>query len=147
MKTLLKLTFLLFFSLTNAQFSETALPEETKTFIGYFNNFNTSHGSLRSEIVDGTKIYTLKYGIGAAQNFIIRFEETGNDLESLYQLLSTFFIKENKKDEQYVKSFKLGEVDVICTGFGGIPFHIYFKTEDGVFYISERQLDKLFGKR
>ncbi|WP_417619847.1 hypothetical protein [Oceanihabitans sediminis] len=147
MKTLLKLTFLLFFSITNAQFAETALPDEKVKTIGGFSNLGMSHAVLRYEIIDDIKVYSLKYGLTQDVSHILQFNETGSDLEALYDLINTFFIKENKKKDVYKKAFKLGDVDVICRSSHNIPYQVSFKTDQGQFRMSERQFNKLFGKR
>lgn len=147
MKTLFTLISLLFFSFTNAQLVETSNYNEKITTVGGFASGQMSHAAIKSETVDGTKVYTLVYGLSNAKSNQISFKETGNDLEELYMLLNSFFTKENKRNENYKKTFKLGDEEVICQSFQGIPIQIYFKTNQGEFYMSEKQLNKLFGKK
>jgi hypothetical protein len=79
--------------------------------------------------------------------FSIIFRNINGTYETLYNILKSFFLPENKKNRRYSRTFNLGNSSVnvqhhqLITGRG-----IMFSTNDGYTYWSEKDIDKLFGK-
>ena len=73
--------------------------------------------------------------------FGVKFSGIDDTFEKFYELLKSFFLKENRKNKNYSQTFKLGEKKVnlqyfpLITGKG-----IMVSTNEGY-------IDKLFGKR
>lgn len=119
-----------------------------KTVIGEFKNGGSIGAQLsRMESdVDTTNLLlysNLKYRTITDYQTIV-FD---GDPESLYEILKTFFKEENVKNKDYKVNLRLGDKDVILssTRTMGIT-SIIFWTDNGFFYITEKQLKKLFGK-
>lgn len=77
----------------------------------------------------------------------IVFNDTDSTLAELYNVIQSAFTDENKKKKDFKIDFRLGDKDVSITSekMFGIPY-VKFWTENGFFYLTEKQLDKLFGK-
>mgnify|MGYP000850339476 FL=1 len=138
--------FILFSTTLKAQISATT-ESPIPTVIGSF--YGSGTAELTFIVKNGKTIYKRNFSDVTktpAKTSSIEFMETGGALGSLYDLLKAFFLKENKKNELYRKTFKLGETDVACSIFQGVPTQIYFQSSVGSFYLSERHLRKLFGK-
>jgi len=82
-----------------------------------------------------------------AHFFSIRFRNTGDAFNKLYVLLQSFFLEENR-GSSYTKTFKLGDDmvnlqhNLLITGKG-----VRLTTKEGYITFSEKDIDKLFGKR
>ncbi len=146
----LKMTIALLFMAASsfAQFTETAAynPDVQIREIGSFRNYLCGAAKL-STVRDHEKVsYMLEYhsDMNAKERNAIHFDGTAETLDALYDLLNSFFLDENKNNENYTRTFRLGETAVICTYFSN---WIEFKTEDGHVLIPERQLNKLFGRK
>jgi hypothetical protein len=77
------------------------------------------------------------------------FNNEGNTLDEFYNLLKTFFTDENKKNKDYKLSIKLSETPLILSNFrtmGVTSVMIYLGSGKGYVYLTERQVDKVFGK-
>src|SRR5690606_37285622 len=96
MKKLFAAFFLMTSTLTNAQLTEHTNYVEKNLTIGKF-----ADARLTAIETNEQKIYTLSYiepSTNANTNKF-SFVETGNVLDELYTLLSSFFWKENKQNE------------------------------------------------
>lgn len=70
-----------------------------------------------------------------------------NTLEILYKTLKSFFTEENKKDKKYSVNIKLGDEDIIMNKYRTIGISaVIINTKTGYVYLTENQVDKLFGK-
>ena len=80
--------------------------------------------------------------------FSIKFSSAGNAVESLYNILISFFEKENWKNKDYVKLFKLGDenVSVYKTSVIGTKT-IMIKTDKGRIALRKGEIEKLFNKK
>lgn len=74
-------------------------------------------------------------------------------LSDLYKIMKSAFLEENKKDKDFMVSFKLGDKDVFVSnrrsfGLTLVVFHIYNGPILDSHYISlgESEVEKLFGK-
>lgn len=79
--------------------------------------------------------------------FSISFKNTDDTYEKLYTILKSFFLRENRKNKKYSRTFTLGNTGVNVQHYLLITGHgIMFYTHDGYTYWSENDVDKLFGK-
>lgn len=68
-------------------------------------------------------------------------------LNQCYTLLKTCISDENKKNKDYSVNFTLGKTNVIASPAKlGFNYSIMIWTDKGYFYVTEKQLDQLFGK-
>lgn len=77
----------------------------------------------------------------------ITFDGGGEVLNQLYQVLKSFFTEENKKNKDYKKQFTLGTQDLLVSShkiMGSTVISI--RPDKGYFELTEKELDKLFGK-
>lgn len=80
--------------------------------------------------------------------FAVNFKGIDETYNKLYAVLKSFFLKENKKNRNYSKTFKLGDSGVniqhhrLLTAPG-----IMFTTSDGYAYFTENDINKLFDKK
>ncbi|MFT3680462.1 MAG: hypothetical protein QM791_09335 [Ferruginibacter sp.] len=80
--------------------------------------------------------------------FSVKFRGEGNTLAVFYELLVSFFTDENKKDKDYMKTFRLGKEPVNLQHCSLIGTHgVRLTTNDGYINLSKKDIDKLFGKR
>lgn len=80
--------------------------------------------------------------------FSIKFRAKGNACSQLYELLKSFFIKDNKANKNYMQTFTLGETGVNLQHCTLIARHgVRLTTKEGYINLSEKDIDKLFGKR
>lgn len=75
------------------------------------------------------------------------FLGTGNALNGLYDVINTFFSDLHKKETDYEVNIKLGGNDINITSSRtmGITTAV-IHAKGGFFYLTEKQVDKLFGK-
>jgi len=80
--------------------------------------------------------------------FGINFKGIDNTFNTLYDILKACFLKENRKNRKYEKTFKLGDSFVHLQHYRLITAPgIMFSTKEGHAYFTEKDIDKLFGKR
>jgi hypothetical protein len=80
--------------------------------------------------------------------FSIVFKGADGTYEKLYLILKSFFLPENKKDKKYMRVFDLGKTGVSVQHYRLVDGRgIMFYTRDGYALWTERDIDKLFGKR
>ena len=80
--------------------------------------------------------------------FAVHFKGTDDTFNKLYDVLKSFFVAENRKNRKYTKTFKLGSDFVNIQHYRLITSPgIMFSTNEGYTYFSEKDIDKLFGKR
>lgn len=80
--------------------------------------------------------------------FSIKFNSTGDTFSKFYELLKSFFIEENRKNRDYMRTVKLGSTMVNFQHnplIGGPGVRI--TTNEGYVNLTQRDIDKLFGKR
>ncbi len=80
--------------------------------------------------------------------FSIRFTSNGTTLSTFYDILMSFFEKENWKNKDYVRFFKLGneEVSVYKTAVLGTKT-IMLKTNKGRIALRKGEIEKLFNRK
>jgi hypothetical protein len=80
--------------------------------------------------------------------FSVNFNGTGNTFSILYGVLKSFFDDGNRKNKDYMQTFKLGETGVNLQHCSLIGRHgVRLTTKEGYINLSEKDIDKLFGKR
>lgn len=151
MKNLLIIAFLIFSVSTHAQLTETAASKAVKevTAVGSFSTtMQASQAKLSYTTTGSEKTYTLKYrqnGTKPEQSVVFVADDA--TINALYDILKSFFTKENVANQNYTRSFTLGDKAVVCTVHKNVTPSVLVKTEDGSFFINESQVDKLFGRK
>lgn len=80
--------------------------------------------------------------------FSIRFNSEGGALGNLYQILISFFKKENRKNKNYEKLFNLGDQRVFVQHYRQLTGHqVMLSTNDGHILLGEGEINKLFDKK
>lgn len=139
--------------ITNAQISVTSVNNKAKVVVGKVAPLGAFIADLTYKIEGADTIYTFchhnqKYKTLTDINCVVFFGRD-NTFESLYTLLKSVFLDENKKNKDYLVSFKLlddGYVIRTRRDFG--VTQVQFSNESFTQYVSftEKQVDKLFGK-
>lgn len=79
--------------------------------------------------------------------FSLGFRSTGSSFERFYQLLKSFFLPGNKS-KSYMKTFRLGNDQVNLQHIALIGSKgVRLTTTEGYINLSEKDIDKLFGRR
>ena len=80
--------------------------------------------------------------------FSVKFRSEGNTLSSLHEILLSFFEKDNWRNKDYIRVFKLGDDKVSVYKSGMIESKaIIFSTDKGRIQFTKREVDKLFGRK
>jgi hypothetical protein len=77
----------------------------------------------------------------------VQFSGIGNAVSGLYKVFKSVFSEENKSNKDYTVQFTLGKelVSISHTKGMGITSAM-FLIKDAYFMLTEKQVDKLFGK-
>lgn len=157
MKKILLLSLLMpFFYNTTAQIEEIEVKTQWIT-IGELKWINTIKAQLQYTNTGKDTTYllylkdeqTLKNSrdMSVIRHFSIQFNSEGNTLGELKRLLFSFFEKENAKNKEYDKTFRLGNTMVNVQHYRKLTGNtIMFYTKDGYILFTKRELTKLFGK-
>lgn len=79
--------------------------------------------------------------------FSVSFRNINNTYGQLFDLMKTFFTEENRRNKKYEQTFRLGTTYVHIQHKPLITSHgIMLTTKEGFIYLSERDIEKLFGK-
>ncbi len=80
--------------------------------------------------------------------FSLNFNGVENTFHIFYQLLKSFFTDASKDDKNYMQTFKLGQTGVNLQHAPLIGQHgVRLTTGEGYINLSEKDIDRLFGKR
>lgn len=149
MRTLYLTLLVLISFVVNAQIEVKQTPKWTT--VGKVKNGMTYVAELQYMIEDKDTTYMVLYNNFKYQHITdiqsIVFANDDNTVQKFYDILKTFFSEENKKNKDYTINLKLGDSDVRLYNtrvMGVTSVSIY--TDKGYFGITEKQLDKLFGK-
>lgn len=110
----------------------------TEQLIQYIENDDTSYvfmfrNSKYQSIVDITQVV---------------FKDVDSTLSSFYTLMKSVFLDENKKNKEYRVKFNLGNTEVIISTYLLMgKTSVWFWTSEGYAYFTEKEVDKIFGKR
>ena len=138
---------------TNAQISVTSVNNKAKVVVGKIAPMGAFIADLTYKIEGVDTIYTFchhnqKYKTLTDINCVV-FLGRDNTFESLYTLFKSVFLEENRKNKDYLVSFKLlDDGYVIRTRRDMGVTQVQFSNESFTEYVSftEKQVDKLFGK-
>lgn len=79
--------------------------------------------------------------------FSIKFSSEGNALQSLYEILVSVFEKENWRNKEYIRVFRLGEQKVSVYRSAMIEARaIILSTDKGRIQLTKKDINKLFNK-
>lgn len=123
--------------------------------IGKLKTLGNTKASLEYRLSGRDTVYLLfmkdftKRGEKAESHyFSVTFNGVDNTFPKFYELLKSFFLKENRKNKNYTQTFRLGDKMVnlqhylLVTGKG-----VMLTTKEGYINLSEGDIDKLFGKK
>ena len=80
--------------------------------------------------------------------FSLIFSSEGNTLSSLRGILLSFFEKDNRRNQDYIRVFQLGDEKVSVYRSGTIaPPTIILSTDKGRIQFTKRDVEKLFGRK
>lgn len=86
--------------------------------------------------------------MSVTKNFSIHFNGNNNTVGKLYDLLTSFFTDENRKNKKLEKVFSLGDQMVYVQHYPKLTAAaILFSTKENHIAFTERELKKLFGKQ
>lgn len=142
--------------LSTASFAQLTIskPSENKALeakVGEVKNMGVFIADLTYRVAEKDTVYTIMYKNAAYTTLTdiksISFESEGNTVNELYAAFKTFFSDENRKNKDYKLQLKLGETDVFLSNLRtmGVTRVMIF-TARGHFYLTEKQLDTLFGR-
>ena len=155
MKKITQVLMFTFFviNITNAQISVTSVTNKAKVVVGKIAPLGAFIADLTYRVDGVDTVYSLchhnqKYKTLTDINCVV-FLGRDNTFESLYTLFKSVFLEENRKNKDYLVSFKLlDDGYVIRTRrYFGVT-QVQFSNELFTQYVSftEKQVDKLFGK-
>lgn len=145
MKILCTLILLSAVTLTRAQIEiieNSPKPVGRTERIGWYKNGPQIKAEL-SMIISKDTVYSLRYAKHKrmGEYNTIRFYGP-QTVSTLYNILKLFFAVQNKKNNEYKKEIRLGDTDVLLANSKS---SVMFWTAIGHFYMTENQVDKLFG--
>jgi len=97
-------------------------------------------------------IYTLRFRNAKYKTMTelesLDFSSSGNTVSQFYTALKSVFLDENKSNKDYAITFTLGKDVVAVSAYRSVGvLMVMFQKGDGHFFLTEKQLDKLFGKQ
>lgn len=139
--------------LVNAQISipEKSAPATTIGKIAPMGTFTAELSYSINEVDVSDTIYTLRFRnhkytqIDSYEK--VRFSSEGNTVDELYKAFKSVFTEENKRNKDYLIHFTLGK-DVVAISQAksmGITSAM-FLVKDAYVLLTEKQINKLFGK-
>ena len=105
----------------------------------------------QNEVDDKDTTYTLRFNNMKYKHIdaivSVDFSGIGNTVGDLYKAFKSVFAEENKKNKDYLVNFTLGKepVAISNTKTMGVT-SVMFLIKDAYFTLTEKQVDKLFGK-
>lgn len=148
-KIFLSVLFCMSVSITSAQLQEV----ETSgwSVVGHIKRIGTTIAKMEYKLSANDTMYHLLMKDFKKQEetnyFSISFRSTDNSFGRFYNLLKSFFLPENKKKD-YMKTFRLGNEGVNLQHIVVIGSKaVRLTTSEGYINLSEKDIDKLFGKR
>ncbi len=145
------LVALLFVSLcTHAQLTEIK-PSGDWELLGQVKYVGPAKASLEYQAGTNDTTYLLlmrdsRYEL--KEYFSVRFKGEGGTLNNLFELLISFFTKENRKNKDYSKLFYLGDKKVFVQHFKQLTGHqVMLSTDDGRILFTEGEVKRLFNRK
>jgi hypothetical protein len=121
------------------------------TVIGHLKRLGGTIAKMEYKVSGNDTLYNLLMKDFKKQEetnyFGLGFRSTGNSFGRFYSLLKSFFLPENK-GRDYMKTFRLGNENVnlqhtVVIGSKAVRL----TTTEGYINLSEKDIDKVFGKR
>lgn len=96
-------------------------------------------------------IYTLRFNNAKYTHITsiesVRFSGVDNTVVELYKMFKSVFSEENKKNKDYIVQFNLGKDAVAVSSIKSMGItSAMFTYKEAYFSLTEKQVDKLFGK-
>ena len=123
-----------------------------KTSIGKLKSGLAFVAEMESEVEGKDTTYTLSFHDARYTQIVsiksLYFNSVGNSFESFYEICKSVFKEENKKNKDYMVTFRLGDKDiaVVNSRMMGITYVRILVDNSGTIQLLESQIDKLFGK-
>lgn len=135
----------------SAQLTEHAVSKENWKVYGKVKSIGVSKATLEYKVnaSDTSFFLLLEDERKELKNFFsIGFSSRGNTLQELYSILISFFEKENWNNEDYMKSFTLGETKVrVYKAPGLIQLKtITISTDKGRMRLTRNEINPLFNR-
>ena len=125
----------------------TPVKEIQSTIVGKVNPMNTFIAELNYSVKDKDTTYTLSFRDMKYEQITsiksIQFSGEGNTVEQLYSLMKSVFLDENKKNKDYAVTVTLGSNLVSISHYRNM---VQFLVDNSNVFLTEKQIDKLFGK-
>jgi hypothetical protein len=144
MKKIIIVVVVILFNLTAS--SQLTAKKENSTIIGQYAKFGTIYAELGAKTTDSNTSYYLSYR-NLKYSYItdiqtINFEGDDNIVNQLYNVLNSLI---SSKETQ--ANFALGNEDMTVSKINIMGINsLKIYTEFGFFYLTKKQLDKLFNK-
>lgn len=151
MKYLLILVAVLSTTLVRGQLTEYSSSGKSWTPYSELSSLGFSRASLQFMANEGDTTFLLMMYDQRPElksYFSIKFSSDGNTLSNLYQILLSFFEKDNWKNKDYIRVFRLGDDKVSV--YRSAQFEtkaIVFSTDKGRIQFTKREVEKLFGPK
>lgn len=150
MKHLLTLSFLIVFTKSFGQISPPTKVAPAVT-VGKIAPLGGFVADLTYQINDGDTTYTLRFNDAQYKQInsieSVRFSADGGTVDELYNLFKSVFLDENKKNKDYIVQFTLGRESVTISNTKSLGVtSAMFTRKSSFFTLTEKQVDKLFGK-
>jgi hypothetical protein len=123
-----------------------------KTSIGKIKSGLAFVAEMEREVEGKDTTYTLYYQEGQYQHITsiksLHFNSVGNSFDSFYEICKSVFKDENKKNKDYMVTFKLGDKDiaVVNSRMMGVTCVRVMIGNSYTNPLVENQIDKLFGR-
>jgi hypothetical protein len=142
--------------ISTASFAQIQIKSETETIkrvlIGKYKTSSVNIGEMNYSILDQDTLIVITYKNEKYQTLndykSIIFKATPIELNSVYELMKSFWNEENKGNKEYKKEVMLGKTNVSIskTKIFGIKCISLF-TAEGYFTMTVKNIDELFGKK
>ena len=133
------------------QLTEYAAPSKGWTTYSELSSLGFSRASLQYVVNDSDTTFLLLLWDQRPElksYFSVKFRSEGNTLSSLYDILLSFFEKDNWRNKDYIRVFELGDEKVSVYKSAMIePKAIIFSTDKGRIQFTKRDVEKLFGTK
>jgi len=111
------------------------------------------HASLTRYVENKDTVYGFMYANKSYQHITdiksILFNSDGGAVDQLYSIFKSVFSDDNKKNKDYKVKFQLGTKSVEISNYrnlGVTSAMLYCYNDESYIWLSENQIDKLFGK-
>ena len=146
MKSIIICSFTMLVFRASAQIG-TPVKEVPATIVGKVNPMNTFIAELNYSVKDKDTTYTLSFRDMKYEQITsiksIQFSGEGNTVDQFYSLFKSVFSDENKKNKDYAVTVTLGNKVISISRYKNMAL---FLVDNSNVFLTEKQIDKLFGK-